>query len=282
MPIKPLARDAKETADDYLFNHLDRYCYGVWLPDGDQQGLVQVDAWPGPLGGVNTYTYQISSGAGVYNHSSLQSTMNFLGVQGHNDRRETTNTHSTQYVFPEVGQLAARAAVLNETLPPEHQLPDFGPYTGGRYPARTFLEALARGTVLVATGRNESGQIDNAYSAAHDMAFHVPYWLATTPKIREMVSHRAQQALSETTNEPIQDGQHRNLPTSRVMRDLDIGISALGMFNVVISDQQYGRVNPSFAEAIGVARQNVYPHVKEIREHMQFLDQHITDTGIVA
>lgn len=275
MPIKPLTPAVRETADAAIVKPDERYTYGVWLPTDEQPGVIQVDAWPGPLDGINIYSYQISSGAAVYSHSSIGSTLNFLGIQGCTDKRPDKHLRSTQYFFPTAGQLAARAAILNETLPPEHQLPDFEPYGGGEYPARTFLEALAKGKVLVATSKRPDGQLENPYSAAHDMAFHVPYWLATTPNIRERLSRKAQQALETTTDEDTH-GLPRNHPAHKAMSDIDTGISAIGMYGIVMDDKRHRRINPRFAEAIEIPQQRVYAQVQEVREHIRFLDQHIS------
>lgn len=277
MPIKPLTPAVRKTADYHIANPGDSYCLGVWLPDDKKQGVVQVDSWAKPNDGVNHYMYQIASGAAAYQKSPLKSTMHFLGMQGDYGKLEGSNMRSTRYSFPEVGQLAAKTAILNESLPAEHQLPDFEPYPGGGYPDRTFLEALARGKVLVSTGRNKDGQIDHAYSAAHNMAFNVPYWLSATPRMRDILSRKAQEAIDATTVSPTGNyGYDANLPTGRAMHDISIGISAMGMRDIVIEDECPRRIHHSFSEALDASHQGTQAYALEAREHIQFLDHHIS------
>lgn len=281
--IEPLHINQYDSTDGW--SRGDTYRYGIWLPSDERPtGVAQADSWRNP-GYVTECNLHLHANmlAGVYHGSKLQSTLARIGIRAYWGQKPGSIIESTLAHFPSVPALIQSVGELNEQLPEEHQLPEFVEYEGDRYPARVFLESLAEGKVMVAGSRGGTKEADttNALVAAHDMIFHVPYWLATTPEIREKLQFRARTALANTPPDAVETNTiFPTLEVGKVMYDIDHGISGSGMQSLVRRD--YGVADDNFYR---VLQTNTYQGAwaaSEVREHVAYLGEHVEPVDLSA
>ncbi|HSD56223.1 MAG TPA: hypothetical protein VLA92_03655 [Candidatus Saccharimonadales bacterium] len=271
----------KETADFWEENHHRKYREAVWLPGDERpEGLAQTDVWQDPYHASSYHHVHAQILADVYHGSQLKSVLDHVGIRAHVGGSGFKDIESTQVHFPAITALSERVQELNETLPAEHALPTFEPFAEGSYSARDFLSALASGKILVSTGENDPSPRD-AMTVAHDMTFHIPYWLALTPSAMQHLQTSAGEALLATPEGAVEtDSVIPKLKTGQVMGALDSGIAAFAMAGMLLSE--YSSPTIEFARAFGTTSYGAIPIANEIREHVAYLDEHISGLDLAA
>jgi hypothetical protein len=269
-------RRHEETADYWEVRYDRKYREGIWLPtSANPEGFIQTDQWQDEYHAGSYHHDHAKILSRVAHGSPLGAVLGYVGIRAQISDR-VRGTISSKVYFPNVTTLIERATKLNESLPRNHTVPEFTPHNGD-YTARDFLKALANGQVLVATSESATKERDgaSARAAAHDMTFHIPYWLALPPSAVKRLEDRATDALCATPEDAIEtDSIVPTLKTGQVMRDIDSGISAFGMSNVLLDS--YASASNKFSDVFATNSRATSPIMEEIREHVTYLSEHIT------